>query len=84
MRDDTDKLGLPKAALAYTNLTAKKLGNGDWSKKVDMWMDACAELTGQTDRKNGFAIKDVGEPTQGKKKAAAEALAVEVLRQMLG
>lgn len=55
MRDDLDKLPLPKSAKKYARLKSSDLGS-DWSKKVDTYMDMAADLTNQS--KEGFKNKD--------------------------
>lgn len=55
MRDDLDKLPIPKSAKRYARMTSKDLGD-NWSKKVDMYLDMAADLTGQS--KEGFHNKD--------------------------
>jgi len=57
VRDDIDKLPLPKSAKKYARMTSKDLGS-NWSKKVDMYMDMAADVTNQADRKQGFKNKD--------------------------
>ena len=76
MRDDIDKLPLPKSAKKYARMTSKDLGS-DWSKKVDMYMDMAADLTNQS--KEGFKNKDAS----GKVKHAFKESADQIVDRLL-
>lgn len=76
MRDDLDKLPLPKSAKKYARMTSKDLGD-DWSKKVDMYMDMAADLTNQS--KEGFKNKDASGPVKHAFKESAEQIVARLL-----
>ncbi|MGV0949170.1 MAG: hypothetical protein ACOYB3_00765 [Azonexus sp.] len=77
MRDDLDKLPLPKSAKKYARMTSKDLGS-DWSKKTDMYMDMAADLTNQS--KEGFKNKDAS----GKVKHAFKESVNQIVARLLG
>lgn len=68
-RDDlangTIKLG--PAAKKYATMTSKDAMKPGW--KVNAYLNAAAEVSGQKDRQHGFKNKDAGEQTGGKKLA---------------
>ena len=73
MRDDINKLPLPKSAKRYARMTSKTLGQ-NWSKKVDMYLDMAADLTNQS--KEGFKNKDAsGKVPHAFKESAERAVA---------
>jgi RNA polymerase sigma factor (sigma-70 family) len=63
-RDDYAKLPLGKSARKYHNMSSKQAMTAGW--KPQAYTDAAAEVTGQQDRKHGFANKSAGEETSGK------------------
>ena len=69
MRDDIGKVPLPGAAKRYARMTSKTLGS-DWSKKVDMFIDAQAAITNQS--KEGYKNRDAGGKVPHAMKEAAE------------
>ena len=77
MRDDLDKLPLPKSAKKYARLKSSDLGS-DWSKKVDTYMDMAADLTNQN--KEGFKNKDAS----GKVKHAFKESVIRAVARLLG
>lgn len=83
MRDDIDKLPLPKSAKKYARMTSKDLGD-NWSKKVDMYVDMAADLTNQS--KEGFKNKDASGPVKHAFKESAEQIIARLLEddELLG
>jgi len=75
MRDDIGKISLPGAAKRYARMTSKTLGS-NWSKKVDMFIDAQAAITNQS--KEGYKNRDAGGKVPHAMKEAAERV-VEIL-----
>lgn len=69
MRDDIGKLPLPGAAKRYARMTSKTLGS-NWSKKVDMFIDAQAAITHQS--KEGYKNRDAGGKVPHAMKETAE------------
>ena len=84
-RDDLSKIPIPASAKRFNRYTSKSLGNSDWGNKVvHRYMDTMADLTNQQDRKNGFDIKDVGQPVKHSMKGYAEDLsAAEIVDALL-
>lgn len=81
MRDDLDKLPLPRSAKRYARMTSKDLGS-DWGKKVDMYMDMAADLTNQD--KNGFKNQDASGKVKHAFKEAARYVAGLLLNENQG